>query len=62
MRGKTLVAAAVLGLLTLAAGCSGADAVLDSQTTPGGGSPPSTVGSNPSNLGDDAAAGALGSR
>ena len=62
MRRKTLLAAVVLGALTLAAGCSGADSLLDPQSTPGGGSPPSTVDAGGQNLDGDGAVGELGSR
>lgn len=62
MRGKAMLAAAVLGLLTLSAGCSGADSILDPQTSPGGGSPPTTVDVGGNNLGDGDGAGALGAK
>jgi hypothetical protein len=62
MRTRTIVAAAVLGLLTLTAGCSGADSILDPQTSPGGGSPPSTVDAGNENLGDGGSAGHLGAK
>ena len=59
---KTMFAAALLGFLTLAAGCSGVDDVLGPQKSPSGGSPPSTVEGGSQNLGEDPGSGQLGAK